>query len=57
MIKDVVKNLPYELMPTLVMITFVLFFVVMVFWVFRKDSKKVYRQAENLPFSDEEGLS
>lgn len=54
MIKDVVKNFPYELMPTLVMMGFVLFFVAMVIWVFRKNSSEIYKHAENLPFSDEE---
>jgi cbb3-type cytochrome oxidase subunit 3 len=57
MIKDVLKNFPYELMPTLVMMGFVLFFVAMVIWVFRKDSSEVYKHAESLPFSDEEKRS
>lgn len=53
MIRQVLANFPYALMPTMVMMLFVLFFISMVIWVYRKGSGKFYSHVEQIPLKED----
>lgn len=53
MIKQVLANFPYAMMPTAVMLLFIAFFASVVIWVYRRGSTEFYGKLENLPFDHE----
>jgi cbb3-type cytochrome oxidase subunit 3 len=53
MIRQVLSNFPYALMPTAVMLLFLLFFISVVIWVYRKGSTEFYGQIEQLPLQED----
>jgi cbb3-type cytochrome oxidase subunit 3 len=52
-IKEVLSQFPFALMPTLVMLLFLLFFVSMVIWVYRRGSSELYKEIEQIPLGEE----
>lgn len=55
MIKEVLSQFPYALMPTAVMLMFFLFFFSVVLWVYRKGSSSFYAEVEQIPLKEVEG--
>lgn len=53
MIREVLSNFPYALMPTLVMLLFVFLFISMIIWVYRKGSGAFYAKVEQLPLKED----
>lgn len=50
--KQVFENFDITLLPSLGMILFLVLFIGVVIWVFRKSSEKLYHEVENLPLEE-----
>lgn len=49
MIRETLSHLHWSVLPVVSMLMFVSVFVGVLFWVNRKESKKIYQQMENIP--------
>lgn len=55
MIREVLSKFPFSLMPTIVMFVFVIFFLSMLFWLYRRGSSDFYKKVEQIPFREDGG--
>lgn len=55
MIRDFLGNLHWSMLPIVSMFLFFSVFVGAVFWVYRKDSTKIYQDLSALPLDEEQG--
>lgn len=53
MIREVLSRFPFSLMPTIVMLVFVVFFLSMIFWLYRNGSTDFYKKIEQIPLKED----
>ncbi len=51
--QEALTSITQMYLPVIGLMIFLTIFLGVCFWVFRKDSKKVYNEAANLPFNKE----
>ncbi|MCB9091929.1 MAG: CcoQ/FixQ family Cbb3-type cytochrome c oxidase assembly chaperone [Halobacteriovoraceae bacterium] len=49
---QVFENFDLTILPTIGMIVFLVVFLFVVIWVFRKNSKKIYTEMSNIPLNE-----
>ena len=49
---QVFKNFDLTILPSIGMILFLIIFLGMIIWIFRKDSKSIYKELSNIPLDE-----
>lgn len=49
---QVFKNFDLTILPTIGMILFLTIFIGMIFWIYRKDSKDIYKELSQMPLDE-----